>query len=101
MTMRFAIALLTTLVCLPAPAQFRPDRRFAISTGAIAGAIVKSLLDRGIAIDEEQISTLTNVVATQPAPVLDVQSISPRQGFTRGTQSIVKLACHTPSACLP
>jgi len=101
MTMRFAIALLTALVCLPAPAQFRPDHRFAISTGTIAGAIVKSLLERGIAIDEEQISTLTNVVATQPTPALDVQSVSPRQSFTRGAQSIVKLACRTPYACLP
>ncbi len=95
MTTRWPAALLATLICVPTPAQFRPQRRFALSAGFVTQAIVRALAEKGF--EARDISLLANVVATEQNPALDIQSIAPLDPH----RSTVRLVCHTPSACLP
>jgi hypothetical protein len=67
--------------------------------------VAQAIAAKGVGIEEEQVSLLANVVATEPHPALDVLSVQPL-GETGTAQpiesrSIVKLACHQPGVCLP
>lgn len=95
MTRRWFAVPLTILVCVPVLAQFRPQRRFTLSAGFVSQAIIKALAQKGF--EASDISLLANVVATEQNPVLDIQSMEPL-GLHRST---LRLACHTPAACLP
>jgi hypothetical protein len=90
-------ALLLAAVSLPGWGQ----NRFALTTSQVA----QTLSAGGIETTDEQVSLLAQVVATQPAPMLDVLSVEPlggRLGVRHpDTRSLVKLACHQPGTCLP
>jgi hypothetical protein len=70
-----------------------------------AQQVAQVISSRGVAITEEQVSLLANVVATEPRPVLDVLSVEPLGDNVAAnrseSRSIVKLACHQPAVCLP
>jgi hypothetical protein len=83
------------------PAQSQAQRRFPITAHQVAQA----LSGNGIQTMDEQVLMLANVVATEPAPVLDTLSAVPlgdgAQGTHREPHFLVKLGCHLPGACLP
>jgi hypothetical protein len=81
--------------------QSQLQDRFAITADQVARVVSAG----GIEIAGKQVSLLANVVSAEPDPVLDVLSAEPlgdrwSEGHS-GTHSWVKLACHTPGACLP
>jgi hypothetical protein len=75
--------------------------RFAITAQEVA----QTLSDRGVRVENQQVTLLARVVATDPHPVLDVIRVEPvggrpAKGNTEA-RSLVKLACHMPGTCLP
>ena len=100
MPIRRTAVLLTAMVSIMAPAQFRPQRRFALSGGHVAQAIVKALSERGYAIDSHDVSLLVSVVATVPDPVLEIRAVEPMDRVSEPS-SKVKVACHLPGTCVP
>ena len=82
-------------------AQSQLQRRFPLTAHQIAQALSVS----GIQTMDEQVLLLANVVATEPAPVLDILSVVPlgsrSPGEHRELRSLVKLGCRLPGTCLP
>jgi len=93
--------LLITAMSFPGWGQSQPQGRFALTAGQVA----KTLSEKGIQIEDRQVSLLANVVASDPNPVLDVLSVAPIKDQVSGqdadTRSLVKLACHEPGECVP
>jgi len=86
---------------VPARGQSQSHDRFALTASQVALAISLS----GMQTTPEHVSLLTRVVATEPAPVLDVLSVETLgKGFlteNSGVRLRVKLACRIPGKCLP
>ena len=101
MTAKWMPALLMATVCLPGWGQSRPQQRFALTAHQIAQALSGS----GNRIEDQQVTLLAQVVATEPSPILDIVSAKPLgdrlAGKHDGSRLLVKLACHVPDACLP
>jgi hypothetical protein len=93
--------LLIAVMGAPARGQSQSPDRFALTTSQVALAISLS----GMQITPEHVSLLTRVVATEPAPALDVLSVETlsRGPLTdsSGVRLRVKLACRIPARCLP
>lgn len=75
---------------LPVPAA---TQHFAISNGIIAAVISQT----GLEIAPEQVSLLTEVVATTPAPVLKVRSIEKLDK----QRLLARMECENRDECLP
>jgi hypothetical protein len=75
--------------------------RFPLTAHQVAQALSQS----GIQTTGEQVSLLATVVASEPAPVLDILSIEAIGGRVssnhRQSGSLVKLGCREPGVCLP
>jgi hypothetical protein len=86
---------------VPARGQSQSQDRFALTASQIALAISFS----GMQTTPEHVSLLTRVVATEPAPVLDVLSVETLgKGLSTESSGVrwrVKLACRIPGKCLP
>jgi hypothetical protein len=84
-----------------AQAQSQLQRRFPLTAHLVAQA----LSGNGIQTMDEQVSLLARVVATEPAPVLDILSVVPLGSRSPGEHgelhSLVKLGCRLPGTCLP
>jgi hypothetical protein len=82
-------------------AQSQLQRRFPLTAQLVAQALSAN----GIQTVDEQVSLLAQVVATEPAPVLDILSVVPLGSRSPGERgqlhSLVKLGCRLPGACLP
>jgi hypothetical protein len=93
--------LLIAVMGAPARGQFQSQGRFALSASQVALAISLS----GMQTTPEHVSLLTRVVATEPAPVLDVLSVEALSKGplteSSGVRLRVKLACRIPARCLP
>jgi len=101
MTAKYLAIVLVVAAGLPFGAQGQSQQRFAVSGVEIAQA----LSDQGIRISDDQVSLLARVVATDAHPQLDILSVAPF-GVLSNTkhseaQSLVKLGCRRPGACLP
>jgi hypothetical protein len=81
--------------------QLHAQKRFVLTTRQVA----QSLSSSGIRIEEDQVSLLANVVATDPNPALDILSVAPLDARSAAdnpeARSRVKMVCHQPAACLP
>lgn len=89
--------------------QFRQILRFLAIAGAvlpasaaqhydITPALVAGTMSRmGIQISPQQVTLLTNVVATQPAPILKVSSVSKMDQ----QQLLARMECANGGECLP
>ncbi|MGD0941529.1 MAG: hypothetical protein ABR905_17670 [Terracidiphilus sp.] len=103
MTTRLIPILLMMAVGFPgwAQTQSQSQRRFPLTAHQVAQALSGS----GIQTIDDQVLLLAQVVATEPAPVLDILSIVPLGSRSPGQQrelhSLVKLGCRLPSTCLP
>jgi len=103
MTTRLIPVFLMMAMGLPGcvQAQSQLQRRFPLTAHQVAQA----LSGNGIQTMDEQVLLLANVVATEPAPVLDVLSVEPvgdrSPGTRRDLHSLVKLGCRLPGTCLP
>ena len=101
MTARWIPFLLMAAMSVPERSQSQSQDRFALTAAQVALAISLS----GMQTAPEHVSLLTRVVATEPAPVLDVLSVEtlgkgPLAGNS-GVRLRVKLACRLPGKCLP
>jgi hypothetical protein len=82
----------------PAPSQ--SQNHFPLTEAEVALAVSAS----GMPTASECVSLLTRVVATEPAPVLDVLSVETLGKESRDHENVrwrVKLACHVAGKCLP
>jgi hypothetical protein len=98
------LAVLIVVCGAAAPAQFRPRPWFTPSAAHLEQAVLKALMHRGVEIGTGQVSLLSNIVATDENPALDVRSIAALDNRLAGeidSRSAVKLVCHEPGACLP
>jgi hypothetical protein len=81
--------------------QLHAQKRFVLTTRQVA----QSLSSSGIRIEEDQVSLLAKVVATDPNPALDILSVAPLDVRSAAeypeARSRVKMVCHQPTACLP
>jgi hypothetical protein len=70
-----------------------------------AHLVAQALSQSGIQTADEQVSMLASVVASEPAPVLDILSIDPLGDRSKGkhgeSRSLVKMGCRTAGVCLP
>lgn len=70
-----------------------------------AHLVAQALSESGIQTADEQISMLASVVASEPAPVLDVMSIEPLgdrpMAGHNESRSLIKMGCRTAGVCLP
>ena len=73
MTARWMPALLMVAMSLPGWGQSQPRRALR----SRAHQVAQTLSGNGIQIMDEQVSLLANVVATEPAPMLDILSVEP------------------------
>jgi hypothetical protein len=100
MTARWIPFLLMAAMSVPR-AQSQSQDRFTLTGAQVALAISLS----GVQTAAEHVSLLTRVVATEPAPVLDVLSVEKLskapQAEHSGVRLRVKLACRVPGKCLP
>jgi hypothetical protein len=84
-----------------AQAQSQLQGRFPLTAHLVA----QTLSGNGIQTMDEQVSLLAKVVATEPAPVLDILSVEPLGDRSPGEHgelhSLVKLGCRLPGTCLP
>ena len=87
------------------PARAQANDRFVLTTAQVADAITRA----GAATTAAQVSMMAAVMAAEPAPALDILSITPVHK-TQSTQtspvqsplhSLVRLGCHQPHICLP
>jgi hypothetical protein len=89
------------MAAMSLPVWGQSQDRFAITERQVA----RALAGRGMQVADEQVSLPTQVVATEPFPVLDILSVEPLSGRQptahSDVRSWVKLACHAPGACLP
>lgn len=96
-------ALLMVAMCVPGwvQSQCQAQDRFPLTAHLVAQA----LSNHGIQTADEQVSLLANVVASDPAPVLEILSINPLGGRLssnhRQSGSLVKLGCREAGVCLP
>jgi hypothetical protein len=101
MKARWIPFLLMAAMGVPARGQPQSQDRFALTASQVALAISLS----GRQTTPEHVSLLTRVVATEPAPVLDVLSIETLgKGLSTESSGVrlrVKLACRIPGKCLP
>lgn len=103
MTPRLIPVLLMMAMGVPgwAQTQSQLQRRFPLTAHLVAQA----LSGNGIQTVDEQVSLLAQVVATEPAPVLDILSVVPLGSRSPGEHgelhSLVKLGCRLPGTCLP
>lgn len=101
--MRWIPVLLVAAMGLPIWAQDQPQlpSRYPLSSHLVA----QTLSANGMEALDEDVTMLANVVATEPAPVLEILSIEPlgnRSLTNHGTmRSLVKLGCRLPGTCLP
>lgn len=87
------LILACALLVLTAVPAFAASRRFPIRTELIASA----LTGIGIQVLPEQVTLMTDVVATTSAPRLSIRSME--KSSDRGI--IVRLECAMPEECLP
>jgi hypothetical protein len=101
MTARWIPFLLMAAMGVPARGQSQSKERFALTASQVALAISSS----GMQTTPEHVSLLSRVVATEPAPVLNVLSVEKLgKGLlteSSGVRLRVKLACRVPGKCLP
>jgi len=103
MKSRWIPALLIVAVGVPGwvQSQCQAQGRYPLTAHLVAQA----LASHGIQTADEQISLLANVVASEPAPVLEILSIDPLGGRLssnhRQSGSLVKLGCREAGVCLP
>lgn len=103
MTTRWIPALLSVAMALPGwvQASSQAQGRFPLTLHQVA----QTLSGNGIQTSDEQVLLLAKVVASKPAPVLDILSIEPlddrSSGKGRESRSLVKLGCSSPGICLP
>ena len=101
MTARWMLFLGIATIGLPGWGQAKPQDHFPLAAHQVA----QSLSVNGMQIADQQVSLLANVVATEPNPALDILSVTPLGDRSSdkhsGPRSLVKLACHLPSRCLP
>ncbi|MGD0938449.1 MAG: hypothetical protein ABR905_01970 [Terracidiphilus sp.] len=85
--------------CFYSPCQ--AQGRYSLTPHRVA----QTFTANGIETADEQVSLLANVVASEPAPVLDILSINPlgdrSPGKHRESRSLVKMGCREPGVCLP
>lgn len=103
MTTRWMPALLMVAIGLPGWAHSHSQAQGHFSI--MAHQVAQTLSGDGIATQDEQVSLLANVVATEPSPALEVLSIDQlvdrSSGKRRESRSLVKLGCRLPGTCLP
>lgn len=103
MTTRWMPALMMVAIGLPGWVQFacQAQGRFPLTAHQVA----QTLFDNGVRTADEQVSLLAQVVASEPAPVLDILSIEPlgdrSSGKRRESRSLVKMGCRVSGVCLP
>jgi hypothetical protein len=94
-------ALLMAAMSLPGAGQSRPQQHFALTVHQVAQALSGS----ASRIADQQVSLLAEVVATEPAPAMDILSVKPladqSSGKQRDARFLVKLVCRVPGTCLP
>jgi len=104
MTTKWVGALLAGMMVGTSQGQLRPKEWFTPSASHLTNAIVKALAERGIEVGNGDVALLTTVVSTQPAPELDVLSLTAVDGHAAGSdhpRSTVRIACHEAGECLP
>jgi hypothetical protein len=88
--------ILIALFITPASAQLRPRLRFTLNPESLTQSILKAFSQQGIITDATHIALLTNVIATDPNPTLDIRSTTSFRG-----SSTIQLTCRKPASCLP
>ena len=101
MTARWLSVSLMAAITTLGWGQSQPQDRFALTAGQVA----RTLSDKGMPTDDDQVSLLARVVATEPDPALDIVSVAAfSKGLVAGRSTVrsrVKLACHLAAKCLP
>jgi hypothetical protein len=105
MVVKNAVLLLMIVISIPLVGQPQRQIRYELVTEQVAGAVQRQLLRGGIKISEEEISLPGRVVATEPFPTLEVNSVEAFSSYASANRSIarskIKLSCRTTSVCLP
>jgi hypothetical protein len=98
--MKGVIAVAVLLSVLPASAQLRAPGSYIVAREHVARAVAASL---EIGIAEAQARLVSEVVAREPTPTLEVRStmLLGGQGGNSAMQLAVKMACRRAGTCLP
>jgi hypothetical protein len=92
----------TTLPALPQPPQ---QARYTLSIKQVAAVVVRSFLETGITLTDQQISLPARVVATERIPTLDISSVEVLSEYVfeghSKARSKIRLTCRIASVCLP
>jgi len=91
-----ALALLITAT---AHGSAQQQARFPVTPQQVAHA----LLRHGLTVADDQVSLVASIVASNPEPQLDVDSVEPLNagGNDPRIRAKVKLVCPQPRACIP
>jgi hypothetical protein len=105
MVMKPAVAILMIAMTSPILSQQQRQVRYELAAQQIAAAVRHELIKSGVEVTEDEISLPARIVATEPAPLFEINSVEKFSGYEfEGrivTRSKIKLSCRVTSACLP
>jgi hypothetical protein len=105
MVAKTIVVLLMVAMTLPALPQPPQQTRYTLTTKQVAAVVVRSFLETGIALTDQQISLPARVVATEQIPTLDVSSVEVLSDYVfeghSKARSKIRLTCRIASVCLP
>jgi hypothetical protein len=105
MVMKPAVAMVMIAMTLPILSQQRRQVRYDLAAEQIVAAVRHELIKNGVEVTEDEISLPARIVATDPAPMFEINSVEKYYGYELEgrpvTRSKIKLSCRVTSACLP
>jgi len=105
MIARVKTLLVFVAMSMPAWSQTTVQQHFVMKAAYVARAVVQAFSNEGVEVAIGQVSLLTNAIAIDPSPSLDVVSIDPfgNPSLEPGsdTSSKVKIVCHVRGTCVP
>jgi hypothetical protein len=100
-----AVAMLMIAMTSPILSQQQRQIRYELAAEQIVAAVRHELIKGGVEVTEDEISLPARIVATEPAPTLEINSVEKYSGYEfegrTVTRSKIKLSCRLTSACLP
>jgi hypothetical protein len=105
MVMKPAVAMLMIAMTSPILSQQQRQIRYELAAEQIAAAVRHELIKGGVEVTNDEISLPARIVATEPAPMVEINSVEKYFGYVfegrAVTRSKIKLSCRVTSACLP
>jgi hypothetical protein len=105
MVMKPAVAILMIAMTSPILSQQQRQIRYELAEEQIVAAVRLELIKGGVEVMDDEISLPARIVATEPAPMFEINSVEKVSGYgfegRTVTRSKIKLSCRVTAACLP